>query len=111
MGEGKTRIILPMLILAMKDPELLIRLHFLSPLLGEVYDYLHRHLTASLANRKLCLVPFHRDIEIRECDAMLLLHCLKRLKSQFGAMCIAPEHRLSMELKEQELLTNKNAEI
>jgi hypothetical protein len=58
MGEGKTRVILPMLILAMKDSELLIRLHFLAPLLGEVYDYLHRYLTASLANRKLCLVPF-----------------------------------------------------
>jgi hypothetical protein len=73
MGEGKTRVILPMLILAMNDPELLVRLHFLSPLLGEVYDYLHRHLTASLANRKLCLVPFQRDVVITERDAMVLL--------------------------------------
>jgi hypothetical protein len=58
MGEGKTRVILPMLILAMKNPEQLIRLHFLAPLLGEVYDYLHRHITASFANRKICLMPF-----------------------------------------------------
>ena len=81
MGEGKTRVILPMLILAMKDSELLIRLHFLLPLLGEVYDYLHRNLTASLANRKLYLVPFQRDVVIKECDAMVLLHSLLRLKS------------------------------
>jgi hypothetical protein len=81
MGEGKTRVILPMLILAMNDPELLIRLHFLAPLLGEVYDYLHRHLTASLANRKLCLVPFQRDVVIGERDALVLLHSLLRLKS------------------------------
>ena len=63
------------------DPELLIRLHFLAPLLGEVYDYLHRHLTASLANRKLCLVPFQRDVVIGEGDALVLLHSLLRLKS------------------------------
>ena len=81
MGEGKTRVILPMLILAMNDAELLIRLHFLAPLLGEVYDYLHRHLTASLANRKLCLVPFQRDVVIGEGDALVLLHSLLRLKS------------------------------
>ena len=81
MGEGKTRVILPMLILAIKKPELLIRLHFLSPLLAEVYDYLHRNLTASLANRKLCLVPFQRDVVISEYDAMILLQSLLRLKS------------------------------
>jgi hypothetical protein len=81
MGEGKTRVILPMLILAMNDPKLLVRLHFLSQLLGEVYDYLHRHLTASLANRKICLVPFQRDVKISGCDAMILLQSLLRLKS------------------------------
>jgi hypothetical protein len=80
MGEGKTRVILPMLILAMNDPELLIRLHFLLPLLGEVYDYLHRNLTASLANRKICLVPFQRDVKISKCDTMILLQSLLRLK-------------------------------
>ena len=50
-------------------------------------------------------------IKFKYYKQILPFHCLKRLKSQFGAMCISPEHRLSMELKEQELLTNKNAEI
>ena len=46
MGEGKTRVILPMLALAMATPDRLVRLHFLAQLMDEAFEYLHRHLTA-----------------------------------------------------------------
>eukprot|EP01035_Chromulina_nebulosa_P021325 gene21325-27629_t len=104
MGEGKTRVILPMLILSMAKKDSLVRLHFLSPLLGEVYEYLHRHLTASVFLRKLFLVPFRRDVNLSEDDARRLYATLRRCMDSCGAICVAPEHRLSLELKFYELL-------
>ena len=46
MGEGKTRVILPILYLYLgrASSGLLLRMHFLSQLLGEAYHFLHRHL-------------------------------------------------------------------
>lgn len=47
MGEGKTRVILPILYLYLSRPSSgrLLRLHFLSQLLGEAYHFLHRIFT------------------------------------------------------------------
>ena len=108
MGEGKTRVILPMLILSMANQNSLVRLHFLSALLGEVYEYLHRHLTASLFLRRLYLLPFQRNIKLSEDDALTIYENLQRCKDSRGAVCIAPEHRLSLELKWHELYAAKN---
>ena len=103
MGEGKTRVILPMLVLSMANPDSLIRLHFLPQLLGEVVEYLHRSLTASLSGRKLFALPFQRDVELSDIDALKILDNLQRCKDSRGAICVAPEHRLSLELKRHEL--------
>ena len=62
VGEGKARMILPILVLSMANPDSLIRLHFLLQLLGEVVEYLHRSLTASISRRKLFVLPFQRDV-------------------------------------------------
>ena len=45
MGEGKTRVILPMLVLALCGRGELVRLNFLQELLPEAVDYLHSCLT------------------------------------------------------------------
>ena len=108
MGEGKTRVILPMLVLAMANQDSLIRLHFLSALLGEVYDYLHRNLTASFSLRRLYLLPFQRDVVLSEDDALKMYDNLSRCRESRGAICIAPEHRLSLELKWFELRSSIN---
>ena len=103
MGEGKTRVIIPMLLLSCAHPKCLMRLHFLSPLLGEAYDYLHRTITASVFCRPVGLMPFHRDIKPSLNDAETLLYALLRYKTSLGALCVSPEHRLSLKLKLQEL--------
>jgi len=65
MGEGKTRVILPMLALRLSSPtKPLLRMHFLSQLISEATDVLHTCLTASLLNKRLLLLPFHRDISL-----------------------------------------------
>ena len=72
MGEGKTRVILPMLALqwahthsasgtpARQRP--IVRLHFLPQLMNEAYDHLHHCLTASLLNHRIFTMPYHRQV-------------------------------------------------
>ena len=47
MGEGKTRVILPMLVLALCGRGEVVRLNFLQELLPEAVDYLHSCLTGA----------------------------------------------------------------
>lgn len=57
------------------------RLSFLSTLLDEAHDYLHHNLCASVLNRKLFRLPFHRDVPISEagasCIRAFLNHCMQ----------------------------------
>lgn len=103
MGEGKTRVILPMLLLQLADSRRLVRLHFLSPLLNESYDFLHHTITASILCRRLYLLPFHRDLKLSPREAGIMLLCLKGCQKSQGAICLVPEHRLSLHLKWHEL--------
>jgi len=101
MGEGKTRVILPMLVLELARPgsPQLVRLNFLSQLLSEAYDFLHRNLTASLACRRLVQLPFHRDAPLSALDVRRMLAFLERCRAAGGSVVVAPEHRLSLQLK------------
>ena len=108
MGEGKTRVILPMLLLTRtKTRDAVVRVHFLSQLLHEAHDYLHCCLTASVFEKLICLVPFNRDVKLTERDADILLRFVDNCRINGGLMVVAPEHRLSLLLKRHELHTLK----
>jgi hypothetical protein len=95
MGEGKTRVILPMLLLHLAQPGTLVRIHFLSQLLTEAYFFLHRHLTASLMNRRLCLLPFSREVKLTNINAVQRMYQgLLRCERNGGAVFFTSEHRL-----------------
>eukprot|EP00004_Rigifila_ramosa_P012322 TRINITY_DN2661_c0_g1_i9.p1 TRINITY_DN2661_c0_g1~~TRINITY_DN2661_c0_g1_i9.p1 ORF type:complete len:2974 (-),score=547.90 TRINITY_DN2661_c0_g1_i9:92-7951(-) len=104
MGEGKTRVIVPMLILAWADGRRCVRLHFLPRLLADGFDDLHRYLTASELHVKLAQLPFHRDVDLTvQHRAQLLVQSVEAIVSSRGALVVAPEHRLSSHLKALEL--------
>jgi hypothetical protein len=103
MGEGKTRVILPMLVLHLGQCGYLVRLHVLLPLLGEFYHYIHRRLTASLLQVRIFLLPFYRDVQLDDINAKKMLECLVRCKRSRGVILVASEHRLSLDLKWHEL--------
>jgi hypothetical protein len=103
MGEGKTRVILPLLLLHPHRGKRLLRLHFLSQLLGDAVDHLHAQLCRSVLHRKLGLLPFHRQTCLSPNQARVLCASLAYLQRSGGALCITPEHRLSMGLKILEL--------
>ncbi|KAL1498573.1 hypothetical protein AB1Y20_013890 [Prymnesium parvum] len=103
MGEGKTRVILPMLLLNLANGKRLVRLHFPSALIDEAYFYLHQTLTASLMRRQILRFPFHRDIKLTIDDVERMHDSLMRCMRACGAVCVAPEHRLSLQLKWHEI--------
>eukprot|EP00198_Chlamydomonas_reinhardtii_P007687 XP_001697024.1 predicted protein [Chlamydomonas reinhardtii] len=104
MGEGKTRVILPMLLLALADGKRVVSLTFLSTLLDEAYAYLHGALCAGVLGRKLFTMPFQRDIELTPARAMRMRAALAHCMRERGVLLLAPEHRLSLELKWKEYL-------
>lgn len=99
MGEGKTRVILPMLALYYASTGNLPRLTILSPILKEAHEYLHKVLTASLQGSKVCTLPFVRDVDISKARLAAIQRNLERCRLSQGALLVAPEHRQSLHLK------------
>lgn len=103
MGEGKTRVILPMMALHWTDgkegAERLVRLNLLSTLLDEAYAYLSIYLTASVQCCKLFTMPFHRGVDLTTKCVDAMIGCLEHCQQVGGLLLVAPEHRLSLELK------------
>jgi hypothetical protein len=111
MGLGKTRVILPMLILHwISEKSKMIRLHFLTPLLQEALAFLQKNLTASSLGIKFFCVPFNRDVQITTTQIKTIVGVLETAQKYSGVIVVAPEHRLSMYLKSIELHA-KNLEI
>ena len=110
MGEGKTRVILPMLLLewtrrgAGGTRSQLVRLNLLAYLLPEAYDYLHEHMTGGLLRVKLFRMPFSRDVELTPGRAAALLEQVEFCRKEGGALMQSPESRASLRLKQYELL-------
>jgi hypothetical protein len=122
MGEGKTRVILPMLITywlqnrdqAMRNPPVtvtkgIVRLHLLNPLIGEAFDYLHRVLTASsILNIRVLHLPFDRSVDLSDENASIMMRRYRDCESNRICLLVAPEHRLSFYLKH--ILTQRKDE-
>ncbi|KAI9910358.1 hypothetical protein PsorP6_010207 [Peronosclerospora sorghi] len=108
MGRGKTRVILPMLFLhfTRRRCERVIRAHFLSPLLSEALQFMHRYLSATSSRLGIFEQPFHRQIELDGRRLEFIRDSLEELKTFGGIQMVAPEHRMSLELKRLELGDN-----
>ena len=101
--QGKTRVIVPMLVLQMARQRTHVRLNLLSQLLPEAYDHLHDHLTGGLLATQLFLLPFHRDVQVTPQRAAALLEHAEYARLEGGALLVTPESRASMHLKQHEL--------
>ncbi|KAL4150964.1 hypothetical protein PRNP1_010350 [Phytophthora ramorum] len=105
MGCGKTRVILPMLFLYFTQSRCprVVRAHFLSPLLSEARQFMHRYLSASSARLGIFEQPFHRQIDLDTRRLEFMRDTIHDLKMCGGIQMVAPEHRMSLELKRLEL--------
>ena len=106
MGLGKTRVILPMLLLeltrldAKKAEKILPQIVFLRSLLKEGQGFLSNTLTASTRNLRVYMLPFHRNIEL---DVPALEGEWREAQRAGGVVLSVPEYKLSLCLKRHEL--------
>lgn len=113
MGRGKTRVILPMLFLyfSHRHRGRVVRAHFLTPLLSETRQFMHQHLSASsILNLNFVEQPFHRNIDLDTDRLNLLREDLEEAKECEKFLMIAPEHRMSLELKRLDLESSNHDE-
>eukprot|EP00727_Mastigamoeba_balamuthi_P005973 m51a1_g1996 hypothetical protein (2899) ;mRNA; r:1204735-1213498 len=104
MGLGKTRVVLPLLLLhyTQRRDGPVVRVTFCTQLLRECVGYLQQYLTAGLFHIPALLLPFNRGTP--STPLLLRSYCLalKRCRDLGGFMALAPEHRLSLALKSRE---------
>jgi hypothetical protein len=113
MGSGKTRVVMPMLVLELTKAKTIgslkskrdktLRLFVLSSLLSETLDLCQRMLTASLFRVCIFQQPFHRHMELNPQKANRMLCMWSLCKESGGLQIMAPEHSLSLQLKLNEL--------
>lgn len=106
MGRGKTRVILPMLFLHLgynKNRDGVrrraTRANFLSALTSEARHFLQRFLVASSNELRIQELPFHRRIRLDHRMVQLLAESITNAKRRGDVLMVAPEHRMSLELK------------
>ncbi|TDH71203.1 hypothetical protein CCR75_007292 [Bremia lactucae] len=101
MGRGKTRVILPMLFLCFSQSQRskVVRAHFLSPLLSEARHFINRYLSASSFHLNVFEQPFHRKIKLNYRRLQIISDTFHELQLCGGIQLVAPEHRMSLELK------------
>ncbi|KAL7561124.1 hypothetical protein ACA910_009179 [Epithemia clementina (nom. ined.)] len=108
MGMGKTRVIIPMLILhwafqSRGDGNQITRLNILPSLFSEACDFFRLTLTSSIANLRIFQLPFCRDNALDVPRLTLIARLLDQCRVCNGVFIVSPEHRLSLELKVHEL--------
>ncbi|EJK67911.1 hypothetical protein THAOC_10982 [Thalassiosira oceanica] len=112
--EGKTRVILPMLVMFYsfkKSRDAVTRLHFLSALYEEAFGYFSNHLCASILRIKICSMPFCRDVALSAELIADMKFAIETCLLEGGAIVMAPEHRLSLLLKAKELAFEGQVEL
>jgi hypothetical protein len=97
MGEGKSSVIVPMIVCALADGEKLVRVIVLKALSSQMFHLLVARL-GGLLNRRIFFLPFSRQVELTS----KCLHDLKVLFEQCahegGVLLTQPEHILSLKL-------------
>ncbi|KAJ3130146.1 hypothetical protein HK100_008218 [Physocladia obscura] len=113
MGEGKTRVIIPMIVSKcisesqnesnlVPKQSLVIRVNVLTQLFQEAGEHLHSTLTASALGIKFCEFPFHRQIPLNLEKVEIMEELITIMQQNSGFILSAPEHQLSLKLKQQE---------
>ncbi|CAK0864044.1 unnamed protein product [Prorocentrum cordatum] len=101
MGEGKSKVILPMLVAKLADGNRLVRANVPSSLVAVSVDHF-RQVFGGLLRRHIFVLPFRRDCPVAEEPRRVLARQLARCRADGGLLVAAPEHRLSLVLKHSE---------
>eukprot|EP01062_Namystynia_karyoxenos_P078170 TRINITY_DN8003_c0_g1_i3.p1 TRINITY_DN8003_c0_g1~~TRINITY_DN8003_c0_g1_i3.p1 ORF type:complete len:3424 (+),score=752.41 TRINITY_DN8003_c0_g1_i3:510-10274(+) len=100
MGEGKSKVIIPMIISRMAGKGPPVRVIVPSPLFRQTYEYL-RSVFSGLLRRKVYTLPFHRGCKLDgDEDRMAQLRSqMQECEREGGVFVLAPEHCNSLRLR------------
>lgn len=109
MGEGKSSVIVPIVVMAMADRSKLVRVVVTKAQSRQMFHELVSKL-GGLVNRRVYTLPFSRALKLSEADAKVIHdHCQSCIDTG-GVMLVQPEHILSFKLMGLEgLITNNEA--
>ncbi|MCJ1462481.1 hypothetical protein MMC07_001083 [Pseudocyphellaria aurata] len=107
MGEGKSSVIIPMLVCALADGSKLARCIVLKPLAREMEHLLKRRL-GGLVDRRVYYAPFSRKTSLTSEVAGHLEEIYHECKNARGILLIQPEHILSFKLMGIDRLFSKD---
>ncbi|KAJ9453253.1 hypothetical protein DIPPA_05970 [Diplonema papillatum] len=103
MGLGKTRVVLPIVLLHLtQEKAQMVRVFFLTPLLREGLDFMRRTLTASLFRIPVLELPFERTTQVNATMLRSYRLALERCRDLHGFVAVTPEFVLSLALKKRE---------
>jgi hypothetical protein len=103
MGEGKSSVIVPMLVSCLADGKRLARVIVLKPLLRQTEHVLSQRL-GGLLRQRVCHIPFSRKANYERPAIERMHDILVDCKAQYGFMITLPEEMLSMGLMTKERL-------
>lgn len=103
MGEGKSKVITPVVLASLADGQRVVRLTVLKPLLNENLGYLQRTL-GGLMGRRVYQFPMTRSIPLTKSVLGVIKRQLEECRTNRGVIVTTPEYRMSLTLKHIESL-------
>ncbi|KXJ85600.1 hypothetical protein Micbo1qcDRAFT_237403 [Microdochium bolleyi] len=97
MGEGKSSVIVPMLVRSLADSDKLMRVIVAKPQRKQMVHMLVSKL-GGLVDRQVFHLPFSRSIKIGPSEVSAIQKLLKRCRDEGGVLLVQPEHILSFQL-------------
>lgn len=95
MGEGKTRVLVPMLIMELcKHQGKKARVNLLPEIFHEALNYYRRTIGSSVQDIKLFTLPFQRDFVLDKKSSNILSDEMRRCWSQNGCLMMTPQHQI-----------------
>ncbi|KAH7024585.1 uncharacterized protein B0I36DRAFT_416058 [Microdochium trichocladiopsis] len=97
MGEGKSSVIVPMLVTSLADGNNLMRVIVAKPQSKQMVHMLVSKL-GGLVDRQVFHLPFSRAIKVGQPEINAIKELLSRCRDQGGVLLVQPEHILSFQL-------------
>ncbi|KAH7012087.1 uncharacterized protein B0I36DRAFT_369914 [Microdochium trichocladiopsis] len=97
MGEGKSSVIVPMLITSLADGDKLMRVLVAKPQSKQMAHMLISKL-GGLVDRQVFHLPFSRAIKVGQSEISAIQKLLNRCRDEGGVLLVQPEHILSFQL-------------
>ena len=97
MGEGKSSVIVPLIVSTLANGSTLVRVVTLKPLTNQTFELLVSRLSG-LANRPIFYVPISRSLSMNASLIRTIRGLYERCVAEGGILVVQPEHVLSLKL-------------